>query len=90
LDGITDSMDVKVKVKAAQLCLTLLPHGLYSPWNSPSQNTEVGKPVSSPGDLPDPGIESRSPSLQADPLPAEPQGKPKNTGVAEPGRRVTM
>ena len=30
----------------------------------------------SPGDLPNPGIESRSPPLQADSLPAEPQGKP--------------
>ena len=28
-----------------------------------------------------PGIEPRSPTLQADSLPAEPQGKPKNTGV---------
>ena len=34
-----------------------------------------------PGDLPDPGIESRSPTLQADSLPSEPPGKPKNTGV---------
>ena len=33
------------------------------------------------GDLPNPGIEPRSPALQADSLPAEPQGKPKNTGV---------
>ena len=31
--------------------------------------------------LPKPGIEPRSPALQADSLPAEPQGKPKNTGV---------
>ena len=31
--------------------------------------------------LPNPGIEPRSPALQADSLPAEPQGKPKNTGV---------
>ena len=30
----------------------------------------------SPGDLPDPGIEPRSSTLQADSLPAEPQGKP--------------
>ena len=30
----------------------------------------------SPGDLPNPGIEPRSPSLQVDSLPAEPQGKP--------------
>ena len=28
----------------------------------------------------DPGIEPRSPALQVDYLPAEPQGKPKNTG----------
>ena len=31
--------------------------------------------------LPNPGIEPRSPTLQADSLPAEPQGKPKNTGM---------
>ena len=34
-----------------------------------------------PGDLPNPGIKPRSPTLQADSLPAGPQGKPKNTGV---------
>ena len=37
------------------------------------------EPFPSPGDLP--GIKLRSPALQADSLPAEPQGKPKNTGV---------
>ena len=40
-----------------------------------------GWPFLSPGDLPNPGVEPRSPTLQADSLPAEPQGKPKNTGV---------
>ena len=35
----------------------------------------------SPGDLPNPGIKPRSLTLQADSLPAEPQGKPKNTRV---------
>ena len=35
----------------------------------------------SPGDLPDSGIKPRSPTLQADSLPAESQGKSKNTGV---------
>ena len=30
----------------------------------------------SPGDLPDPGIEPRFPTLQADSLPSEPPGKP--------------
>ena len=29
-------------VKVAQSCLTLWPHGLYSPWNSLGQNTGVG------------------------------------------------
>ena len=49
-------------------------------------------PFPSPGDLPNPGMEPRSPTLQANSLPAEPQGKHipslcpwdspgKNTGV---------
>ena len=38
-------------------------------------------PFPSPGHLQNPGIEPRSPPLQADSLPAEPPGKPKNTGV---------
>ena len=33
------------------------------------------------GDLPNPGTEPRSPTLQVDSLPAEPLGKPKNTRV---------
>ena len=32
-------------------------------------------------DCPSPGTEPRSPILQVDSLPAEPPGKPKNTGV---------
>ena len=36
-----------------------------------------GLPFPSPGDLPDPGIEPRSPALQADALPSEPPGKPE-------------
>ena len=35
-----------------------------------------GSPFPSPGDLPNPGIKPRSPTLHADLLPAEPQGKP--------------
>ena len=34
-----------------------------------------------PSNLPHPGIEPKSPALQVDSLPAEPQRKPKNTGV---------
>ena len=40
-----------------------------------------GQPFPSPRDLQNPGIESRSPTLLADSLPAEPQGKPMNTGM---------
>ena len=35
--------------------------------------------IPSPGDLPDPGMEPRSPALQADSLPSEPPGKPLRT-----------
>ena len=40
-----------------------------------------GYPFPSPGDLPNPGIKPRTPTLQADSLPAEPEGKPKNIAV---------
>ena len=53
---------------------SLRPHGLYSPWNSSDENTGTG-------DISLLEIEPRSPTLQADSLLAEPQGKPKNTGV---------
>ena len=43
-----------------------------------------GLPFPSPGDLPNPGIEPRSPALQADSLPAELQGKPPNYSVLLP------
>ena len=40
---VTYSFTMKEKVKVAQSCLTLWdPHGIYSPWNSPGQNTGVG------------------------------------------------
>ena len=42
-----------------------------------------GLPFPSPGDLPNPGIEPRSPVLQADSLPTELQGKPSG------GRQVS-
>ena len=36
-----------------------------------------GQPFPSPGGLPNPGIKPKSPTSQADSLPAEPQGKPR-------------
>ena len=41
----------------------LQPRRLYSPWNSPGQNTGVEN-FPSPGDLPNAGIEPRSSTLQ--------------------------
>ena len=36
------SLKILMWVKVRQSCLTLQPHGLYSPWNSPGLNTGVG------------------------------------------------
>ena len=41
----------------------------------PRQEYWSGLPFCSPGDLPNPGIEPQSPTLQADSLPSEPPGK---------------
>ena len=59
-----------------------------TPWtvayqNSPSvgfprQESWSGVPFPSPGNLPDPGIEPRSPTLLADALLSEPPGKSNN------------
>ena len=60
---------------------SLQPHGLYTPWNSPSQITGVGSCSILQGIFPTLGSNPGFPTLQADSLPAEPPGKPKNTGV---------
>ena len=44
-------------------------------------NILEGSPCPPPGHLPNLGIEPRSPTLEADSLPVEPLGKPKNTEV---------
>ena len=71
-----DVIESELKVKVTQFCPILCNpmdytvHGISRPeyWS--------GYPLPSSGDFPNPGIESRSPALQADSLPAEPQGKP--------------
>ena len=60
---------------------SLGPRGLYSTQNSPGQNTGVGSLSILQGIFPTPGMEPRSPALQADSLLAESQGTPKSTGV---------
>ena len=62
-----------MKVKVTHSCLTLQTPGLYSAQNSAGQNSGVGS-LPSPGGLPNPGIDTEFPALQADSLPAEPLG----------------
>ena len=69
-----------MKVSAAQSCPTLCnpwtAASLLCPWN-PRQGYWRGLPFPSPGDLPNPGIEPRYSTLQADSLSTEPPGRPK-------------
>ena len=65
---------------------SLRPHGLQPTrllylWGFSRQEYWSELPRPPPRDLLNPGIEPRSPALQADSLPAETQVKPKNTGV---------
>ena len=64
---------------------SLWPRGLYPPGSSAHGDLQArilsGWPCPPLEDLPNPGIEPRSPSLQADSLPSETPAKPKNTGV---------
>ena len=71
----------KLKVKVTHSGPTLCDPMDYSPPGSSAhgilQNISVGSYLfPSSGDLPNPGIEPRSPTLQADALPSEPRGKP--------------
>ena len=70
---------VTMKAKVKVMSDSLPSRGLYSPWNSPGQNTAVGS-LSLLQEI-FPRIEARSPAFQEDSLQAEPQGKPKNIGV---------
>ena len=75
-DALTSEPPGKPKVKLLN-CV----HLFETPWTvayqtSPSmgfsrQEYQSGLPFPSPGDLPNPGIEPRSPTLQADVLPSE-------------------
>ena len=64
----------------AKSCPTLLqPHGVCQAplsMGSPRQEYWSGLPFPSPGDHPDPGIESASPALAGAFFPTEPPGKP--------------
>ena len=72
---------VKVKVKSLS-CVWLFATPWTAAYQAPlsmgfsKQECWSGLPFPSAGDLPDPGIEPGSPTLQEDALPSEPPGKP--------------
>ena len=61
-------------MKVAQSCLTLFDPMDYTVHGILQARILEWVVVPSPGDVPNPGIEPRSLTLQADSLPAEPQG----------------
>ena len=70
----------KVLCSLVQLCPTLTPwtiaHQAPPSTGFSRQEYWSGLPFPSSGDLPNPGIKPRSPTLQGDTLPSEPLGKP--------------
>ena len=71
----------KYQVKVAQLCPTLCDPMDYTVHGFSRPEYWSGWPFASPGDLPNPGIQPRSPALQGDSLSAEPQVTPESTKV---------
>ena len=65
-----------MKVKVAQSCLTLCDPTDYTVHGIVQARILEWVPFPSPGDLPNPEVKPRSPALQGDSLPVEPQGKP--------------
>ena len=84
------------KSKAAQSCLTLCdPMDCVAYQVPPSmgfsrQGYWSGLPFPSPGDLPNPGIEPGSPTLQTDALPSEPPKPSSEQTVCEEGTERPM
>ena len=78
----TSATIVKVKsLSRVQLSVTPWTVAYQAPQSMEFSRQEYwgGLPFPSPGDLPNPGIEPRSPALQADALLFEPPGKPTIT-----------
>ena len=75
---------MKVKVKAAQSCPTHCDPMDYTVHGTLQARILEWVVIPFSRVTSQPGIEPRSAALQADSLPAEPPGKPKNTGVGKP------
>jgi len=70
---LTD-LDIEKILQWGKKNSSLRPHGLSMEFSRLEYWS--GQLLPFPGDLPNPGIKPRSPTLQVDFLPAEPQGKP--------------
>ena len=81
--SISGNQKSESESEVAQLCPTLCDPVDYIANQAPPsmgfsrQEYWSGLPFPSPGDLPDPGIEPRSPTLQADVLTSDPPGNQK-------------
>ena len=74
----------KGRKESESVSCSVMPDSFATPWTvAPQASLSMGfsrqeywngSPFQSPGDLPDPGIKSRSPALQADSLPSDPPG----------------
>ena len=74
-------LSCKDTLSCSVVCNSFGPHGpqsarLLCPWGFSRQESWGGLSCPPPGDLPNPGIEPRSPELQAHFLQTEPLGKP--------------
>ena len=71
---------LKLSLSRVQLSVTVWTVAYQAPPSRGFSRQEnwSGLPFPSPGDLPNPGIEPRSPSLEADILTSEPPGKQSN------------
>ena len=81
LDFLSTASGCVVCVLVARSCLTLCDPKDYSLTGSAVHGVLQARilnrlPFPSPGDLPNPGMELGSPTLQEDSLPSEPTGKP--------------
>ena len=74
-------VDLLVVLSSSVMSDSLRAHGLgparlLCPWGFSRQEYWSGLPCPPPGDLPNPGMEPRSPTSQSDSLLSEPWGKP--------------
>ena len=75
----SEQLNTKCSVAHVQILVTPWTVAYQAPPSMEFSRQEYwsGLPFPSPGDLPNPGIEPRSPALQAEALPSEPPGKPQ-------------